>query len=51
MSVVNLGNGAPKKKTAKKTPKKKAPAMKSRDEERWSHDEVQRDEECGHEEV
>ena len=28
MSVVNLGNGAPKKKAAKKPAKKKAPAMK-----------------------
>ena len=30
MSVVNLGNGAPKKKTAKKKATKKAPAMKSK---------------------
>ena len=30
MSVVNLGNGAPKKKTAKKIATKKAPAMKSK---------------------
>tara|TARA_A100000172_G_scaffold31535_1_gene18765 strand:- start:395 stop:658 length:264 start_codon:yes stop_codon:yes gene_type:complete len=30
MSVVNLGNGAPKKKAAKKPAKKKAPAMKAK---------------------